>query len=92
MAWPELQLIDEALPDPSDEPERLGLREELRSAIGALPVEQRIVLLLVDHEGYDYATVAGVLEVPVGTVASRLSLARSAVRARLRPAPCGEAR
>ncbi len=89
---PELELIDEELADPSDEPERLGLREELRSAIQALPVEQRIVLLLVDREGYDYATVAEVLDVPVGTVASRLSLARSTVRARLRPQPCGEAR
>jgi DNA-directed RNA polymerase specialized sigma24 family protein len=34
----------------------------------------------VDREGYDYATVAEALEVPVGTVASRLSHARSAFR------------
>ena len=39
----------------------------------------------LDREGYDYGTVAEALEVPVGTVASRLSLARAAMRRALRP-------
>jgi len=60
------------------------------AALGRLPVEQRAVLLLVDREGYDYGTVAKALEIPVGTVASRLSLARAAMRRALRPENPGE--
>ena len=62
------------------------MREQVSAALGHLPVEQRAVLLLVDREGYDYGTVAAVLEIPVGTVASRLSLARAAMRRALGPA------
>jgi RNA polymerase sigma-70 factor (ECF subfamily) len=78
------ELPDE-LTDPADDVGRLALREQVSAALGRLPVEQRAVLLLVDREGYDYSTVAEALEVPVGTVASRLSLARAAMRRALRP-------
>jgi RNA polymerase sigma-70 factor (ECF subfamily) len=78
------ELPDE-LADPTDDVGGLALREQVSAALGRLPVEQRAVLLLVDREGYDYGTVAGALEVPVGTVASRLSLARAAMRRALRP-------
>jgi RNA polymerase sigma-70 factor (ECF subfamily) len=78
------ELPDE-LADPADDVGSLALREQVRAALGRLPVEQRAVLLLVDREGYDYGTVAEALEVPVGTVASRLSLARAAMRRALRP-------
>jgi RNA polymerase sigma-70 factor (ECF subfamily) len=80
----------EDLADPADEAEGLALREQVGEALGRLPVEQRAVLLLVDREGYDYGTVAEALEVPVGTVASRLSLARSAMRRALRLDESGE--
>ncbi len=78
------ELADE-LADPADDVGGLALREQVSAALGRLPVEQRAVLLLVDREGYDYGTVAEALEVPVGTVASRLSLARAAMRRALRP-------
>ena len=78
------QLADD-LADPTDDVGGLALREQVSAALGRLPVEQRAVLLLVDREGYDYGTVAEALEVPVGTVASRLSLARAAMRRALRP-------
>jgi RNA polymerase sigma-70 factor (ECF subfamily) len=78
------ELPDE-LVDPADDVGNLALREQVNAALGRLPVEQRAVLLLVDHEGYDYGRVARALEVPVGTVASRLSLARAAMRRALRP-------
>jgi RNA polymerase sigma-70 factor (ECF subfamily) len=78
------KLTDE-LADPADDVGDLDLREQVTAALGRLPVEQRAILLLVDREGYDYGTVAEALEVPVGTVASRLSLARAAMRRALRP-------
>jgi RNA polymerase sigma-70 factor (ECF subfamily) len=54
-----------------------------RSALEAmqrLPVEQRSLLLWVSVEGLSYQDVADILEVPIGTVMSRLSRARQALR------------
>jgi RNA polymerase sigma-70 factor, ECF subfamily len=48
-----------------------------------LPDEQRQVLLLVALEGLKYDEVAAVLQIPIGTVMSRLSRAREAVRIKL---------
>jgi RNA polymerase sigma-70 factor, ECF subfamily len=70
------------LPEPGDV---LGARSELAAALASLSPEERAVVLLVDAEGFDYADAAGVLGVPVGTVASRLNRARTALRATLRP-------
>ncbi len=53
---------------------------ELEEAIGKLPIEQRQVILLVGLEGMSYEEVAAILVVPVGTVRSRLSRGRSALR------------
>ena len=69
-----------ATPAPGEAEEDLSLREALAVALDGLPAEQRVVVLLVDRDGYDYASVASVLDVPVGTVASRLSVARAALR------------
>ena len=41
---------------------------------------QREVLALVDLEGFSYAQVAGILEIPVGTVMSRLNRARQRLK------------
>ncbi len=52
----------------------------VRSAVARLPVGQRQVLTLVDLEEFSYAEVAGILDIPVGTVMSRLSRARSGLK------------
>lgn len=57
----------------------LELRD-LERAIAKLPEEQRSVILLVGLEGMHYEEVAEVLDVPVGTVRSRLSRGREALR------------
>ena len=57
----------------------LELRD-LERAIAKLPEEQRSVILLVGLEGMRYEEVAEVLGVPVGTVRSRLSRGREALR------------
>lgn len=54
---------------------RLMLQDTLRSAM-SLPDDQRAVLLMVVVEGLSYREAAEVLEVPIGTVMSRLSRAR----------------
>jgi RNA polymerase sigma-70 factor (ECF subfamily) len=51
----------------------------VRRAVGNLPGEQRAVLLLVCVEGLSYKAAAEVLEIPLGTVMSRLARARLAV-------------
>lgn len=55
--------------------------DELLAAVQRLPEQQRAVLLLYDGEGYTLEEIAGIVEVPVGTVKSRLHRARAAVRA-----------
>ncbi len=53
------------------------LREDLERAIDALPEEFRVVVLLCDVQGFKYREIAEALEVPIGTVKSRLSRGRS---------------
>lgn len=56
------------------------LREDLDRALAALPEHYRIVVLLADVEGFKYGEIAETLDVPVGTVRSRLARARSALQ------------
>ena len=57
----------------------LQLRD-LARAIGLLAEEQRQVILLVGLEGMRYEEVAVVLDIPIGTVRSRLSRGREMLR------------
>ena len=61
--------------------------QEVRRAVLRLPDEQREVLMLVAVEGMAYREAAEILEVPIGTVTSRLARARDAVRAAFAPIP-----
>lgn len=71
----------------AEDPEHIVLQNEgmrlLLSAIDDLPVYHRNVVLLVDVQGYDYAEAAELLDLPLGTVKSRLSRARAALRDQL---------
>jgi RNA polymerase sigma-70 factor (ECF subfamily) len=58
---------------------RLELRD-LERAFAKLPQEQRSVVLLVGLEGMRYEEIAEILDVPIGTVRSRLSRGREALR------------
>lgn len=64
---------------PSNAGPRLQLRD-LERAIALLPKEQRQVVLLVGLEGMRYEEVAVVLDIPIGTVRSRLSRGREMLR------------
>jgi len=61
----------------------MALRIDLVAALHRLPDAQREVLLLIGVEQLSYAECAEVLRVPLGTVMSRLSRARAALRALL---------
>ena len=62
---------------------------DLDAAIRRLPPDQREVLLLVALEDMSYAEAAETLEVPIGTVMSRLARAREKLRAMLSGLPPG---
>jgi RNA polymerase sigma-70 factor (ECF subfamily) len=69
-----------ALPSrPADQERRLELRD-LDRALARLPEVQRALVLLVGLEGLGYAQAAAVLGIPVGTVRSRVSRGREALR------------
>ena len=57
----------------------------IRDAIEQLPFSYREVILLCDVEGLAYREIAEILEIPIGTVMSRLARARKVVRDVLRP-------
>jgi len=75
---------DTELVSPELTPELLLLREEgkatVLNALAALPVDSREVLLLFEMEEMSYREIAEVLDVPIGTVMSRLSRARKMMR------------
>jgi RNA polymerase sigma-70 factor (ECF subfamily) len=62
---------------------RTVANEELQRALDTLSDEARAVVVLTDAHGYSYREVAEMLEVPIGTVMSRLHRARQALRALL---------
>jgi RNA polymerase sigma-70 factor, ECF subfamily len=74
--------LDETWPPlnrPATQEKRLELRD-LDRALGQLPAEQRAVILLVGLEGMPYRDVGAALGIPTGTVRSRLSRGRAALR------------
>ncbi len=63
---------------------RLQIIERVRHAVAELPQGFRETVTLVDIEGFSYADTANILDVPVGTVMSRLSRGRARLLAALR--------
>ena len=74
-------------------PGYLDLREELFDnmmgdevtlSINALPIDFRTVLLLSDVEGFTYEEISKIIDVPIGTVRSRLFRARNMLKDKLK--------
>ena len=74
-------MLDE-LPELTAQPDALAVLQlrDLEAALGMLQLEQRQVILLVGLEDLSYEEVANILNVPVGTVRSRLSRGRDQLR------------
>lgn len=67
--------------EPAHEPQaHTAERLDMQQALAQLPPAMRVVLLLVSVEEYSYAETAAILDVPVGTVMSRLHRARERLR------------
>jgi RNA polymerase sigma-70 factor (ECF subfamily) len=63
--------------------------QDVMTAIDRLPPDYRSILLLISVEDLSYGEAASVLDIPVGTVMSRLSRAREQLRTMLETAPSG---
>ena len=83
------EMASETLPTEAADPQALAeagdLRQRLDRALGTLPEEYRAVLVLRAVEQLSYAEIAETLEIPVGTVMSRLARARDKLRLVLDP-------
>src|SRR5262249_43475842 len=75
---------DRVLVDPGGGPDvaaaRAEQRERIRRALDALPERHRAIIMLSDLEGLSYREIAEVLDIPMGTVMSRLHNARKRLR------------
>lgn len=74
------RLADHAEPGPVSRVEHSEMIEQLRAALARIDEQFRAVIVLRDLEGHDYHQVAEALEIPLGTVKSRLFRARLALR------------
>ena len=83
---PALWLADPA-PSPEAQAERSDLVESIQNNLQALPDHYRLVVMLVDVEGLSYEETAIALDLPVGTVKSRLARASNSLRMSLQHHP-----
>ncbi len=58
--------------------------DEVANALNALPVDFRTVIILCDIEGFTYEEMAKILDIPIGTVRSRLHRARNLLKEKLK--------
>jgi RNA polymerase sigma-70 factor (ECF subfamily) len=83
-----------ATPDPAEELDGREARARVEQALAALPPDYRAALILRTYEELSYEEIARELEIPIGTVMSRIHRARRMLRERLegRTAPLPKAR
>lgn len=74
----EIEIAGDASPESAHQ--QAEIVHKVRAAIARLPEGQRQVVTLVDLEGFSYIEVAQILAIPSGTVMSRLSRARTALK------------
>jgi RNA polymerase sigma-70 factor (ECF subfamily) len=71
-------------PDPAPDPERRAAAADrltrVEKALARLPEHHRVIVWLRDGEGLSYDQIGDVLDLPIGTVRSRLARARQALR------------
>lgn len=72
-------------PDPETAVIQVERKTQVQRAILSLPPSSRAVLVLREYEGLSYQEISGALEIPIGTVMSRLNFARSRLKEILAP-------
>ncbi|MBN6185484.1 sigma-70 family RNA polymerase sigma factor [Aneurinibacillus sp. BA2021] len=75
---------EEHLPSSNEVMERTQMQLSIEEALQKLSAEHRTVIVLRDVQGFSYDEIADVLQVPVGTIKSRIHTARLALRNELR--------
>lgn len=70
----------ENIRSPEQSLEQSQLKSQIQSALMKLKLEQREIILLKDYHGFSYAEIAKVLDIPEGSVMSRLHRARLVLR------------
>jgi RNA polymerase sigma-70 factor (ECF subfamily) len=77
--------LEEARASRSAEDEMMGFfsEEEVKAAVEALPEQFRLAVLLADVEGFSYKEIASILDIPIGTVMSRLHRGRKNLQKQL---------
>jgi RNA polymerase sigma-70 factor (ECF subfamily) len=91
--WEDVEADDEKL-DLHVVPEAIAVAtaEDVRHALSSLPPDTRSLTILIDIEEFTIAEAAGILGIPPGTAASRLSRARRELRGLLRSYESGSSR
>ena len=78
------ETVNGNVPQPTVELARKDIRERVKKAVSRLPEDQRLVFVLSENQGLKYADIAEVLEIPVGTVKSRMHAAVGRLREMLK--------
>ena len=78
-------------PTPREEYQRNEMEQLLGQVLNQLSPEDRQILLLKETEDYSYQQIADLLDIPIGTVMSRLYYARDRLRKKLKRYPIPDA-
>jgi len=84
-----LSVEDAGLADPKPDIVSNIFGREVLDRVMSLPEAQRVTVMLVYVEGFKYAQAAEILDIPIGTVMSRLAAARATLASLLKDAKDG---
>ena len=76
--------------EPHNQLQHMELKATIEKALMAVNLEQREIVLLKDYHGFNYAQIAEILDIPSGSVMSRLHRARLALRKLLKEYKSGD--
>lgn len=79
-----IELIEDDTHQPEIEYDRIELNNILWNEINSLDLQNREIIILKDFQDYSYQEIADMLEIPVGTVMSRLYNARKKIKDRMK--------
>lgn len=75
-----MELADNATDRPDASAHRQDVRHLLEKALGSIPEEQRVVVVMKEYQGLKFTEIADALQVPVNTVKSRMYYGLSALK------------
>ena len=78
-----VEMHDDDQPEHAESYQQSQIVERVRASIEQLPMQLREVVTLADFAGLSYAEIAGIIDVPIGTVMSRLFRARQNLKQQL---------